>query len=300
MRLYQYRFRAMSCENEIQFFSSGSLRAQQVAESVIAEIRRIEQRFSRYRDDSVTSTINRAAGCREIRVDTETATLLDYAATCNSQSGGLFDITSGVLRHAWNFSAGKAPKQESILPLLGLMGWNKVIWDRPRLFLPLSGMELDFGGIGKEYAADRTADLCLELGIRHGLVNLGGDLCAFGPQPDGKPWLVGIRHPAHPDLLLARIPLYSGALATSCYYAHRNEFNGRYHGHILDPRTGWPAEGMQSVTVHAPNCLTAGSVSTIAMLKGAQGGLDWLQKAALPYLAVTKQDEEHNTFGTFQ
>lgn len=300
MQLYQYSFRAMSCKNEIQLFSSSSLRAQRVAESVIAEIRRIEQRFSRYRDDSVTSAINRAAGSREIRVDTETATLLDYAATCNNQSGGLFDITSGVLRRAWNSASGKAPRQEAIAPLLELMGWNKVIWDRPRLFLPLSGMELDFGSIGKEYAADRAADLCLEEGVRHGLVNLGSDLCAFGPQPDGKPWLVDIRHPAHPDLLLARLPLYSGALATSGDYARRVEFNGRRLGLILDPRTGWPSEGMQSVTVHAPSCLIAGSVSTIAMLKGAPGGLEWLEKTSLPYLAVTEQGEEHCTFGTLQ
>lgn len=286
----------MSCENKIQFFSPSSLRAQLVAECVIAEIRRIEQRFSRYRDDSVTSAINRAAGNREIQVDAETATLLDYAAACNRQSEGLFDITSGALHRAWNFSSGKTPKQEVITSLLGLIGWNKVIWNRPRLYLPLCGMELDFGGIGKEYAVDRAASLCLEQGIRHGLVNLGGDLHAFGPQPDGKPWLVNICHPAHPDLLLSRLPLYSGALATSGGYTQRIEFNGRQLGHVLDPRSGWPAEGMQSVTVHASSCLAAGSVSTIAILKGATCGLEWLQKAALPYLAVTEQGDEYCTF----
>lgn len=283
-------------QNEIQLYAPNPTRAQRVADCAIAEVRRIERRFSRYRDDSIVSTINRAAGRREVRVDTETASLLDYAAACNGQSGGLFDITSGVLRRAWNFASGKVPDQGTVTSLLGLVGWGKVIWERPRVFLPVAGMEIDFGGIGKEYAADRAASLCLGEGIEHGLVNLGGDLCALGPQPDGKPWLTGIRHPGHHNLLLARLPLYSGALATSGDYARCIEHQGRRLGHILDPRTGWPAEGMQSVTVHAPNCLIAGSISTIAMLKGAHQGLDWLAEADLPYLALTAKDEEHCTF----
>ncbi len=295
MRLFYFTFDAMSCRNELRFFASGEKAAATAAQAAIAEVRRIERRFSRYRDDSITAAINRAAGAPPLEVDEETAALLDYADNCYRQSDGLFDITSGVLRRAWNFQGGRIPAEEEIEALLPLVGWEQVVWEKPRLRLPLDGMELDFGGIGKEYAADRAAAVCLEMGCAHGFANLGGDLCVWGAQPDGAPWLVGLRHPDDGERMLARLPVYSGGLATSGDYARCLEIAGRRYGHLLNPRTGWPVEGLRSVTVQAPNCMLAGSLSTIAMLKGADG-LAWLTDMGLPFLAVDSGGAIHSGF----
>lgn len=295
MRLFHFTFEAMSCSNELRFFAPDETTAAAVARAAIAEVRRIERRYSRYRDDSVISALNRAAGAQPLEVDAETAALLDYADHCYRQSEGRFDITSGVLRRVWNFKSGKVPAQADIDALLPLVGWEKASWAKPFFHLPLPRMELDFGGIGKEYAADRAAAICREMGCAHGFANLGGDLCVWGAQPDGAPWLVGIRHPDDGARLLARLPIYSGGLATSGDYARCLEIGGRRYGHLLDPHSGWPAEGLRSVTVQAPNCMLAGSLSTIAMLKGTEG-LRWLRETELPFLAVDSLGEIYSGF----
>lgn len=243
-----------------------------VAHAAEAEVARIERRYSRYRDDSVLADLNRvAAAGGSLVVDEETAGLLDYAMACHRQSGGRFDITTGVLRRVWNFSGGRPPAAEEIARWLPLVGWDKIRWERPRLSFPVPGMELDFGGIGKEYAADRAAEVCLAAGMTHGLIDLGGDLRAFGPQPDGSPWTVDIRNPQASGHPLATIKLACGGLATSGDYERCIVVDGVRLGHILDPLTGWPTRGLASVSVVAHTCLLAGSLATIAMLKGAAG-----------------------------
>lgn len=263
-------------------------RADEVAKIAIAEVRRLEAKYSRYRDDSVTSRINRSAGdARGVCVDPETASLLDYAETAYRQSDGLFDITSGVLRKAWNFKEKVLPTEEQLQPLLERVGWNRVEWSAPRLRLPDAGMEIDFGGYVKEYTADRVAQLCRDEGISHGLVDLGGDLCVVGPHPEGSPWRVGIRHPRDPERAMARVELRYGGIASSGDYERFMIVDGVRYAHILDPRSGWPAAGLASVTVVAPHCLVAGTASTIAMLKGRVAGPAWLDELGLPSLRMT-------------
>ena len=246
------------------------------AEAAEAEVFRLEHRYSRYRDDSVLTQINRVASTGgSIEVDAETAALLDYAFACHRKSGGLFDITTGILRRAWDFSSGRVPAPAEIARWLPFVGLDKLSWERPYLSFPVAGMELDFGGIGKEYAADRAATLCAEAGVKHGLIDLGGDLCAIGPRPDGSAWPVQIRDPHAPDRCLAVLPLSSGGLATSGDYERYVMIDGLRHGHILSPVTGWPVRGLTSVSVVADSCLLAGSVATIALLKGAEGAA-WL------------------------
>lgn len=239
---------------------------------------RIECRYSRYRPDSVLSEINRVAGSGgTVVLDDETAALIDYAYACYRKSGGLFDITTGILRRAWNFPADILPEAEAVGRLLPLVGLNKVGWERPRLSFSVPGMELDLGGIGKEYAADRAAAICALGGISRGLIDLGGDLHAIGPQSDGTPWSVHLRHPREAGASVAVIPLVRGGLATSGDYERCVLINGCRHSHILDPRTGWPVQGLASVTVRAESCLIAGSLATMAMLKGKVGA-EWLRE----------------------
>ena len=227
-----------------------------------------------------------AAAGGAIDVDTETAALLDYADTCHRQSGGLFDISSGLLRQAWRFGSGSLPDAAQVEALLQRIGWQRVVWNAPRLAFRSAGMELDFGGIVKEYAVDRAAALLAQAGVRHGFVNLGGDLRVIGPQADGTPWRIGVRHPRDPDALLTTLELAGGALASSGDYERCIVVDGVRYGHILNPRTGWPVRTLAAVSVVAPHCVVAGSAATIAMLKEGDGPA-WLQEMQLPCLWVT-------------
>jgi FAD:protein FMN transferase len=166
------------------------------------------------------------------------------------------------------------------LPRVGL---DKIAWDNSRLTFTIPGMEIDFGGIGKEYAVDRAAGVCAALGIHHGLVDLGGDIRLIGPHPDGTPWRIGIRHPRQPAVSMAEITLASGALATSGDYERFSEVEGQRYCHILDPRTGWPVRGLLTVSVITNECLVAGSLSTTAMLKG-RDGVAWLKALGVRHI----------------
>ena len=216
--------------------------------------------------------------------------LLDYAQRCHELSGGLFDITSGVLRRAWDFRRRPPvlPSENEIRDLLRLVDWSAVEHDERHVFLPRTGMEIDFGGIGKEYAADRAATVLRDAGIVHGLVNLGGDVRVIGPQPDGSPWLIGIQHPRDERGVAATAPLSHGAMATSGDYQRYFEIDGIRYCHLIDARTGWPVSAWQSITVVAPLCSVAGSCATIAMLAGDRAE-SFLRHQAVEYLAFDRQ-----------
>jgi thiamine biosynthesis lipoprotein len=291
MTLHRFSFRAMAAENEVQIHADDAGRAARAAAAAIAEVHRIEDKYSRYRDSSVVSRINGSAGGEPVFVDDETCALLDYADACHRQSGGLFDSTSGVLRRAWRFDCGRVPQVEELAPLLGLIGWHRVERTGAHVRLPLAGMELDFGGFGKEYAVDRAAAVLRAAGIDSALVNLAGDLCVLGPAPGGDGWQIGIQHPRKAGALIARLEVLSGCMATSGDYERFIEAAGVRHCHILDPRTGRSVQGLRSVTVQAESCLVAGSATTIAMLLGERAGLAWLDALRLPHLCMTATGE---------
>ena len=298
MGLHYFAFRAMASWNEIQVHADERADAQEMAGRAIEEVRRIEAKYSRYRADSVLSRINAASGGAPVSIDEETDRLLDFADACHRQSGGRFDPTSGVLRRAWRFEPGAAvPSRSEIQRLLPMIGWFRVERAPGRIRLPLAGMEIDFGGFGKEYAVDRVATLLSEAGAGSALVNLAGDLAILGPQPDGSPWRIAVRHPRLDDAAIATLPVSSGAIATSGDYERFIEEDGVRHCHVLDPRTGCSARGFRSVTVHASSCLVAGSASTIAMLLGREAGLAWLERLGLAHFAVTEDGTLVDRFG---
>jgi FAD:protein FMN transferase len=262
------RFTAMAgpCEVLLPLMDRRTARA--IGTIAAEEAWRIEKKYSRYRDDSVISWIHANRGTR-VEVDKETASLMDFAGECFDLSGGLFDITSGVLRSVWKFDGSdRIPAAAAVDHLLPLVGFGKVEWQPPRLLLP-AGMELDFGGIGKEYAVDRAYDLLAARLYVPFLINFGGDLRANRPPSQGS-WQVGIERPdtdREPTVLL---DLEHGALATSGDSRRYLLKDGIRYGHILDPRTGWPVPGSpRSVTVAASSCTEAGLLSTLASLHGA-------------------------------
>lgn len=267
---YVGRFRAMgsSCE---AIMSGCSLRqANTCLQSVFTEARRIEQKFTRFSDDSVTADINRSRG-RSILVDDETARLLDCADELYRISDGLFDITSGCLRKVWQFDqSDRVPDPADIESLLPYIGWHNVRWNKPEITLP-EGVELDFGGIGKEYAADSCLSLATQCDVGSVLVNLGGDIAASGPQADGEPWKIGIESLQGTCRDEQTLLLDKGGVATSGDARQFLEKDHIRYSHVLDPRSGWPVRNTPaSITTIGSNCTEAGICSTLAMLYGPE------------------------------
>lgn len=265
---YLYTFRAMATPCEVRLETEDAAAAEAVARAVEIEARRIELKFSRYKPDSIVGRINASNG-EKIEVDAETAHLLDFAARCHEISDGLFDITSGVLRRIWHFDGSdNIPSDAEIRKARELIGWEKVSWRAPVIRLP-PGMEIDLGGLGKEYAVDRALAAACAITKEPVLVNFGGDLRVSGTRKSGARWKVAIESVERDGEAAGLLELSEGALATSGDSRRYLLKNGKRYGHILNPRTGRPVENPpRSVTVAAPTCVDAGLTATLAVLQG--------------------------------
>ncbi|MDP2715316.1 FAD:protein FMN transferase [Rheinheimera sp.] len=280
------RFRAMASPCEVLLEGQHFALCQQLTQLAAAEVERIEQKYSRYRSNSVLSLLNHNTGQWQA-VDTETAALLQFANTCYTLSDGLFDISSGILRRAWRFDGSDhIASQQQLDALLPFIGWHKVTLEADQLFLP-TGMELDLGGIAKEYAVDKVLQLLSQqfpvADLPGFVVNFGGDMACNRPRDDGSLWHIGIENPTLADQAISAVGLSQGALATSGDSRRFLLKNGVRYSHILNPKTGWPVtDAPRSVTVAAPNCLLAGMLATTALLQGADAGA-FLQAQGLTY-----------------
>jgi thiamine biosynthesis lipoprotein len=241
--------------------------AEELTALVAAEAWRIEDKFSRYLDGNIISQINAAEG-RPIEVDSETSDLLDFAETLYALSDAAFDITSGTLRRAWTFDGSdNIPSRDEVTALLDQVGWGKAEWKKPILKLP-PGMEIDLGGVGKEYAVDKAVLELRGASDTPCLVNFGGDLAVTGPPGTREAWAVGIEA-VEQGGAEKLIELRYGALATSGNARRYLSKDGIRYSHVLDPRTGWSVkDAAASITVAADSCTQAGMLATLAMLKG--------------------------------
>lgn len=254
-------------------------------EAAAAEAWRIEAKYSRYRKGNIVDRINTAGGAC-VAVDEETADLLDFAAELHRLSSGRFDVSSGALREVWTFDGSdRIPLADDVRRVLGRVGWHKAKWARPLLTLA-PGMQIDFGGIGKEYAVDRAAAFAAELGAAPCLVNFGGDIAAVGGPSGQVAWRVGIESVADDAGPFKRIALERGGLATSGDARRFLLRDGVRYSHLLDPSTGWPiADAPRSVTVAADTCTQAGMLSTLAMLVGADAE-SFLERQGVRYWCI--------------
>jgi thiamine biosynthesis lipoprotein len=279
--LLAVKFTAMASTCEVLLPLMSEQAAVSIGMIAAQEAWRVEKKYSRYRDDSVTAWIHESRGT-SIEVDEETASLIDFAGQCFDLSEGLFDITSGVLRRAWTFDGSdRIPDAAVIEGLLPLVGFERIQWQSPRLLLP-ARMELDFGGIGKEYAVDRAYELLAAANSTPFLVNFGGDLRA-NRAPSHGPWQVGIERPSTNGGASMLLDLEYGALATSGDSRRYLLREGIRYGHILNPLTGWPPpQSPRSITVAASSCTEAGLLSTVAMLHGA-GAQAYLDEQGVRY-----------------
>lgn len=251
---------------------------------VSTEAWRIEDKFSRYLGGNIVDRINHSNG-KPVTLDTETAALIGFATMLFDASDGRFDITSGVLREVWTFDGGDGiPDAPSVDRIMERVGWDKVRWNPPVLAMQ-PGMEIDFGGIAKEYAVDKAAGLAVAAAGIASLINFGGDLFATSSPSTTDGWHVGV-DPVDDDSV-RRIRLSNGGLATSGDARRFLLKDGVRYGHILDPTTGWPVtDAPRSITVAADTCTQAGMLSTLAMLRGPdaesfldeQGVRHWMKR----------------------
>lgn len=270
----------MASPCELLIRSGAKREAARAAEMVCNETARIEAACSRYLPGNPVDRINTANGART-PIDDEMYRLLTFAAHCHELSDGLFDITSGILRRAWRFDGQELnPDRQLIERLLHHVGWEKTTLGADFFQLP-PDMQIDLGGLAKEYAVDRVATMAWESFCHPVLVNFGGDIRAIG-HPESNGWRVGIENQSEPEAEASMISLVNGAITTSGTTYRYCMVGGKRYGHLLNPRTGWPVDEMpESVTVIGTHCIQAGFISSLALLHGI-GAEQFLEQQDVP------------------
>ncbi len=271
-------FRALGTACVIQFRHSGDRSSRRFLTAALSWLSSFEAKFSRFRPGSIISRINAAAGREWVQVDAETEQLLNIASDLHRLTDGILDPTMLPLLRVWDWKTihTKLPDQTEIQAALALTGFRKIQRMPGQIFLPQSGMGLDFGGFGKEFAVDQLVLIAREHGIQDALIDLGRDLYGIGGNGQHAFWHVGLEDPRHPGTCWGGLAVSDFAVAASGDTLRKFEINGVRYGHILDPRTGWPvANGVCGVSVCAPTCLQAGIYSTALFVLGLKEGLSF-------------------------
>lgn len=250
-------------------------------DTVIQEVTRIENLISDWRSYTQVSLVNQNAGIKPIKVDKEVFDLAKRAIDLSKLTGGAFDVSFAAMDRIWKFdgSMTQMPSPEAVKNSVAKVGYENIILDslNNTIFLKTKGMKIGFGALGEGYAADRCRQMMIAKGIKAGIVNGSGDMSTWGKQPDGSDWTIGITNPAQPEDLLAVLPLHEGAIVTSGNYEKFVIFNGIRYSHIINPVTGYPATGLQSVTILGPSAEEANGLSTSIMVLGKTAGLKLLK-----------------------
>lgn len=284
---------------DLAVVGSNELDARAALEKAVLEIQRIEQLLSTYRPDSQTNQINEMAGISPVIVDAEVFELIQRAQRISDLTQGAFDLTYGSMdKSLWNFDQKmtQLPSPELAKKSVQLIDYQQVELDihNKSVFLKKKGMRLGFGGIGKGYAADRAKALLVTLGFQHGLVNASGDLCAWGNKENGKPWSIGVVHPDQSDQIIAHFDLKNSSVATSGNYEKFVVIDGKKYSHTIDPNTGYPIQGIKSVTVFAPFAELADALTTPIAVMGVSIGLDLINQ--IPGLGCVVIDDDNQVF----
>lgn len=277
---YDLTFQAMATQCRVSFAASPAT-ARKFPAAVLTWIADFETKYSRFLPDSLVGRINRNAGVDWVEIDAETQQIFALCDQAHFIARGVFDPTALPLIQLWNWKAipPTVPDEEAIAAAMTLVGWRKVRRAAGKVMLPMAGMSLDLGGVGKEFAVDRVAQLAIEHGITSALVDFGQDIFTLGDPFDGRgAWHVGLEDPKQPGRCWAGVAVKNQAVATSGDYVRRFELNGQRYGHILDIRTGRPvANGCRAVSVIAPSCTLAGILSTAAFVLGPDQGIRMME-----------------------
>ena len=294
----KFSFRAMGTACHVTFDTSSPNTEREFIKTVLHWVAGFEAKYSRFIPDSLIGRINAAAGYEWVAVDTETERIFTLCDQLRFMTHGAFDPTALPLIQLWNWKAQPPvlPDAAAIATARELVGWEKV-QRRPRaVFLPLAGMCLDLGGVGKEYAVDCVAQLAINFGLRAALVDFGQDVRAVGQPPDKHAWHVGLEDPNAAGTCWNSVAARDIAVATSGDYLRCFVKDGRRYGHIVDPRTGKPVDnGCQSVTVLAPSCTMAGVLSTTAFIFGPEEGLRLIETCTGAEGCIITEKGTHET-----
>lgn len=279
--LRRLTFPALGTTCEVQYATADAAQAARFETAAKGWVEAFEAKYSRFRPDSLLSRINAAAGKDWVPVDPEMEQMLQLCETLHFMTQGVLDATALPLLRLWNYKANQpvVPSIQQIVDARRLVGWSKVQRAPGRVFLPIEGMALDFGGFGKEYAVDIVAQIAVDHGIANVLVDFGHDLRALGAPPGRPAWHIGLEDPSKPGTATLSVALHgSKGIASSGDYLRCFTIDGKRYGHIVDPRTGWPvANGCLQATVIAGSCLQAGVLSTTAFVLGVPKGIEFIQ-----------------------
>ncbi len=275
--------RLMGNSFEITVVAADEYWAQQKIEMAIAEIRRIEKLFTTFDETSQTNQINKQAGIAPVKVDREVFDLIRRSIRISEITDGAFDITYGSIdKRLWNFdqSMTALPDKATARSMVRLINYRNVILDAGEcsVMLKEQGMRIGFGGIGKGYAAEMAKDLLKKEGVTSGIVNASGDLTAWGLQPNGKPWTIGIASPDNAHRPFSYLNVTDMAVATSGNYEKFVTIKGKKYSHTINPKTGLPVTGIKSVTIISPNAEIADAMATPVTIMGIKAGINLINQ----------------------
>lgn len=295
---YKRTLKLMGSRFDITVVAKDPVEANKHINLAINEITRIEQLISSWDPKSQTSEINRNAGIKPVKVDSELFDLIQRGIGISKLTDGAFDISYASMDKIWKFdgSMTEMPSTDSIKASVSKVGYRNIVLDNENntVFLKLKGMKIGFGAIGKGYAADKAKNLLISKGVVAGIINASGDMNTWGKQPDGSEWKVAITNPMDKNKVFALLPINNGAVVTSGNYEKYVTFNDVRYTHIIDPRTGYPATGIISVTVFAPKAELADALATSVFVMGIEVGLNRIEQ--LPQVeCIIIDDKGHIT-----
>jgi thiamine biosynthesis lipoprotein len=281
--IFKEGMRLMGNHFEISVVGMDEAWAHSMITKAVDEIRRIEKLLTTYDESSETNLINQLAGIAPVRVCEETFRLIERSLRISQITQGAFDISYGsVDKSLWNFDANMTglPDAKTARRMVRLINYRNIILDEEQMtvFLKEKGMRIGFGGIGKGYAAEMAKRILKDAGVQSGIVNASGDLTAWGYQPDGQPWTIGIVNPNFAGKIFSYMNVTDVAVATSGNYEKFVMINGLKYSHTIDPHTGLPVRGIKSVTIISPNAEIADAMATPVTIMGIKAGLDMINQ----------------------
>ncbi|MEP3380255.1 MAG: FAD:protein FMN transferase, partial [Maribacter dokdonensis] len=267
---------------DITVVAKDPIEGEQYIDLAINEIKRIEKLISSWDPNSQTSEINKNAGVQPVKVDVELFNLIQRGIGISTLTDGAFDISYASMDNIWKFdgSMTEMPEEAAIKASVSKVGYQNILLNKKdhTVFLKLKGMKIGFGAIGKGYAADKAKELLISKGVVAGIINASGDMNTWGKQPNGDSWQVAITNPMNKNKVFALLPLDNGAVVTSGNYEKYVTFNNTRYTHIIDPRSGYPATGIVSVTVFAPKAELADALATSVFVMGKEVGLNRIEQ----------------------
>jgi len=282
-QVFKQAMKLMGNHFELSVVSDDRAWADRCIGAGVREIQRIEMLLTTYNEGSETSLINAHAGIAPVKVSRETFDLIQRSIRISRVTQGAFDITYGsVDKRLWNFDVtlDRLPDAETARQMVRLIDYRNIVLDanNTTVLLKEKGMRINFGGIGKGYAAERAKAVMQGMGVVSGVVNASGDLAAWGYQPGGKPWTIGIVNPNAAGQIFSCLNVTNMAVATSGNYEKYILIGGKRYSHTINPRTGLPVTGIKSVTILCPNAEIADAMATPVMIMGVGAGLDMINQ----------------------